>query len=108
MTYENKFCYRIIYRIIFESIVFTYYIKVTEAYWSHILLRWDLFVRISTKALCSSLIAFIINGQDEQKKKKYRKIDDKIANLVANYESENEMEFLKGISSNLHLFQTYL
>ena len=27
MTYENKFCYRIIYRIIFESIVFTYYIK---------------------------------------------------------------------------------
>ena len=79
--------------------------KVTEAYWSHILLCSDLFVRISTKALCSSLIAFIINGQDEQKKKKYRKIDDKIANLVANYESENEMEFLKGISSNLHLFQ---
>ena len=68
-------------------------------------------MRISTKALCSSLIAFIINGQDEQKKKKYRKIDDKIANLVANYdsyESENEMEFLKGIASNLHLFQTYL
>ena len=82
--------------------------KVTEAYWSHILLCWDLFVRISTKALCSSLIAFIINGQDEQKKKKYRKIDDKIANLVANYEFENEMEFLKGIASNLHLFQTYL
>ena len=82
--------------------------KVTEAYWSHILLCWDLFVRISTKALCSSLIAFIINGQDEQKKKKYRKIDDKIANLVANYESENEMEFLKGMASNLHLFQTYL
>ena len=27
MTYENKFCYRIIYRIIFESIVFTYYIN---------------------------------------------------------------------------------
>ena len=27
MTYENKFCYIIIYRIIFESIVFTYYIK---------------------------------------------------------------------------------
>ena len=27
MTYENKFCYKIIYRIIFESIVFTYYIK---------------------------------------------------------------------------------
>ena len=27
MTYENKFCYRVIYRIIFESIVFTYYIK---------------------------------------------------------------------------------
>ena len=27
MTYENKFCYRIIYRIIFESIVFTYYFK---------------------------------------------------------------------------------
>ena len=27
MTYENKFCYRIIYAIIFESIVFTYYIK---------------------------------------------------------------------------------
>ena len=82
--------------------------KVTEAYWSHILLCWDLFVRISTKALCSSLIAFIINGQDEQKKKNYRKIDDKIANLVANYESENEMKFLKGIASNLHLFQTYL
>ena len=82
--------------------------KVTEAYWSHILLCWDLFVRISTKALCSSLIAFIINGQDEQKKKKYRKIDDKTANLVANYESQNEMEFLKGISSNLYLFQTYL
>ena len=48
---------------------------------------------ISTKALCSSLIAFIINRQDEQKKKKYRKIDVKIAFLVANYESENEMEF---------------
>ena len=30
MTYENKFCYTIIYRIIFESIVFTYYIKVKE------------------------------------------------------------------------------
>ena len=41
-------------------------------------------------------------------KKKYRKIEDKIANLVANYESENEMEFLKEIASNLHLFQTYL
>ena len=27
MTYENKFCYRIIYIIIFESIVFNYYIK---------------------------------------------------------------------------------
>ena len=67
--------------------------KVTEAYWSHILLRWDLFVCISTKAFCSSLTDFIINGQDEQKKKKYRIIDDKIANLVANYESENEMEF---------------
>ena len=40
---------------------------------------------ISTEALCSSLIAFIINGQYEQKKKKYIKIDDKIANLVANY-----------------------
>ena len=65
-------------------------------------------MRISTKALCSPLIAFIINGQDEQKKKKYRKIDDKIANLVANYESENEIEFLKGIASNFHLFQTYL
>ena len=81
-------------------------------------------MRISTKALCSSLIAFIINGQDEQKKKKYRKIDDIIANLVAlapwmktvsqpmvssyNYESENEMLFLKGIASNLHMFQTYL
>ena len=78
--------------------------KVTEAYWSHILLCWDLFVRISAKALCSSLIAFIINGQDEQKKKKYRKIDDKIASLVANYESENVMEFLKGIASNLHQF----
>ena len=55
-----------------------------------------------------TLVTFIINGQDEQKKKKYRKIDDKIANLVANFESENEMEFLKGIESNLHLFQTYL
>ena len=82
--------------------------KVTVAYWSHILLCWDLFVRISTKTLCSSLIAFIINGQDEQKKKKYRKIDDKIANLFANYESENEMEFFKGIASNLHMFQSYL
>ena len=38
------------------------------------------------------------------KRKKYRKIYDKIANLVANYESENVMEFLKGIASNLHLF----
>ena len=65
-------------------------------------------MRITTKALCSSLIAFIINRQDEQKKKKYRKIDDKIATLVPNYESEKEMEFLKGIASNLHLFQTYL
>ena len=73
-------------------------LKVTEAYWSHILLCWDLFVRISTKALCSSLIAFIINEQDEKKEEKYRKIDDKIANLVGNYESENEMEFLKGIT----------
>ena len=34
-----------------------------------------------------------------KRRKKYRKIDDKIANLVANYESENEMEFLKGITS---------
>ena len=66
-------------------------------------------MRISTTALCSSLISFIINGQDEQKKKKkYRKIDDKIANFVGNYESENEMEFLKEIASNLRLFQTYL
>ena len=32
----------------------------------------------------------------------------KIANFVGNYESENEMEFLKGIASNLRLFQTYL
>ena len=31
MTYENKFCYRIIYRIIFESIVLTYYIKSNES-----------------------------------------------------------------------------
>ena len=46
-------------------------------------------MRISTKALCSYLIDLIINGQDEQKKKKYRKIDDKIDNLVANFESEN-------------------
>ena len=45
---------------------------------------------------------------NKRRKKKYRKIDDKIANLVANYESENEMEFYKGIASNLHLFQTYL
>ena len=59
-------------------------LKVTEAYWSHILFCWDLFVRISTKALCSSLIAFIITSGldlfletsyiwptvDEQKKKK--------------------------------------
>ena len=82
--------------------------KVTEAYWSHILLCWDLFVRISTKALCSSLIAFIINGQNEQKKKKYRKIYDKIANLVANDKYENEIEFIKGMASNLHLFQSYL
>ena len=29
---------------------------------------------ISTKALCSSLIAFIINGQDEQKKKNIEKL----------------------------------
>ena len=65
-------------------------------------------MRISIKALCSSLIVFIIYGQDGQKNKKYRKIDYKIANLVANFESENEMEFLKGIASNLHLFQTYL
>ena len=65
-------------------------------------------MRISTKTLCSSLIAFIINGQDEQKKKIYRKIDDKITNLFANYESENEMEFFKGIASNLHMFQSYL
>ena len=34
---------------------------------------------------------------------KRRKNIDKIANLVANYESENEIEFLKGIASNLHL-----
>ena len=63
MTYENKFSYRIIYRIIFESIVFTYYIKSNGSlYWSHILLCWGLFVHISTKALCSSSIAFIITS----------------------------------------------
>ena len=28
-----------------------------------------------------------------KRRKKYRKIDDKIDFLVANYESENEMEF---------------
>ena len=39
-----------------------------------------------------------------KKEEKYRKIDDKITNLVANYESENVMEFLKRIASNLHLF----
>ena len=27
IIYENKFCYRIIYTIIFESIIYTYYIK---------------------------------------------------------------------------------
>ena len=43
-----------------------------------------------------------------KRRKKYRNIDDKISNLVADYESENEMEFLKGIASNLNLFQTYL
>ena len=50
------------------------------------------------------MIAFIINGQDEQKKKKYRKNDDKTANLVANYGSVNEMEFLKGIASIISIF----
>ena len=39
-----------------------------------------------------------------KRRKKYRKMDDKIANLVANYEFENVMEFLNGIASNLHLF----
>ena len=43
-----------------------------------------------------------------KKKKKYRKIDDKIANLVANYESEKEMEFLKGIERKPPSFSTYL
>ena len=45
------------------------------------------------EALACTRIIQCENGQDEQKKKKYRKIDDKIANLVANYESENVMEF---------------
>ena len=31
-------------------------------------------MRISTKALCSSLMAFFINGQDEQKKKNIEKL----------------------------------
>ena len=56
------------------------------------------------EALACTRIIQCENGQDEQKKQKYRKIDDKIANLVANYKSENVMEFLKGIASNLHLF----
>ena len=56
------------------------------------------------EALACTRIIQCENGQDEQKKKKYRKIDDKIANRVANNESENVMEFLKGIASNFHLF----
>ena len=69
LTYDNKFYYRIIYIIIFEAIT---YIKSNGS----LLVAHFCFVeislwRISTKALCSSLIAFIINGQDEQKKKKY-------------------------------------
>ena len=30
-----------------------------------------------------------------------------VTNLVANYESENVMEFLKGIATNLHLFKPF-
>ena len=60
MIYENKFCYRIIYRIIFESIVFTYYIKSNG---SLLIAHFALL-----RSLCASLIAFIINGQDEQEK----------------------------------------
>ena len=56
------------------------------------------------EALTCTRIIQCENGQDEQKKKTFRKIDDKIADLVANYESENVMEFLKGIASSLHLF----
>ena len=59
---------------------------------------------IKEEALACTRIIQRENGQDEQKKKKYRKIDGKIANLVANYESENLLEFLKEIASNFHLF----
>ena len=41
------------------------------------------------EALACTRIIQCENGQDEQKKKKYKKIDDKISNLVANYEFEN-------------------
>ena len=64
MTYENKICYRIIYRIIFESIVFTYYIKSNGSLLvAHFALLRSLCAHIvPTKALCSSLIAFIISS----------------------------------------------
>ena len=34
-----------------------------------------------------------------KRRKKYRKSDGNIANLVANYESENVMQFLYGIAN---------
>ena len=39
-----------------------------------------------------------------KRRKNIKEIDDKIANRVANNESENVMEFLKEIASNLILF----
>ena len=65
MTYENKFCYRIIYSIIFESIVFTYSIKSNGSLLvAHFALLRSLYIcaLVLTKALCSSLIAFIITS----------------------------------------------
>ena len=53
---------------------------------------WHLIRTLRKEALACTRIIQCENGQDEQKKK-YRKIDDKIANLVANYESKNVMEW---------------
>lgn len=44
------------------------------------------------------------NGEPEQKKKKYRKIDEQLAKHVADYNADDVICFLKAIASKLHLF----
>ena len=46
----------------------------------------------------------IIGADPPQQKRMYRLVNDRLQNLVQNYNVENNIEFLRGIAHNLALF----